>query len=39
MIQPLAFENKQYRIKEESQRLLQRSLNEYVSEFLCNKKS
>ena len=29
-MQPLSFENKQFRIKEESQRLLIRTLNEYV---------
>jgi hypothetical protein len=33
-MQPLLFDNKQFRIKEESQRLLIRSLNEYVLLFV-----
>jgi hypothetical protein len=33
-MQPLSFDNKQFRIKEESQRLLIRSLNEYVLLFV-----
>ncbi|CAF4453206.1 unnamed protein product, partial [Adineta steineri] len=36
LIQPLAFENKQFRIKEETQRLLIRTLNEYVDIPMMN---
>ncbi len=38
LMQPLSFENKQFRIKEESQRLIIRTLNEYVF-FLKEKRA
>ncbi len=33
LMQPISFENKQFRIKEESQRLIIQTLNEYVFFF------